>query len=98
MTRCGSYMKNFIQKKRMTNFKTIDNIMYGTAWKEDRTESLVTKAIAAGFRSIDTVEKASLDEIKFNYSYEDEDNYYFIDPKSFEQINIKKSIHYFYVV
>lgn len=34
--------------------KTIDNIMYGTAWKEDRTESLVTKAIMAGFRTIDT--------------------------------------------
>ena len=44
------------------------------------------------FRSNDTVEKASLEEIKFNYSYEDEDNYYFIDPKSFEQINIKKNI------
>ena len=44
------------------------------------------------FRSNDDVEKASLEEIKFNYSYKDEDNYYFIDPKSFEQINIKKNI------
>ena len=44
------------------------------------------------FRSSDTVEKASLDEIKFNYLYEDEDNYYFINPKTFEQINIKKNI------
>ena len=44
------------------------------------------------FRSNDTVEKASLEEIKFNYSYKDEDNYYFINPKSFEQINIKKNI------
>ena len=44
------------------------------------------------FRSSDNVEKASIDEIKFNYSYEDENNYYFINPKSFEQINIKKSI------
>ena len=44
------------------------------------------------FRSNDNVEKATLEEIKFNYSYEDEDNYYFIDPKSFEQINIKKNI------
>jgi len=44
------------------------------------------------FRSNDTVEKASVDETKFNYSYEDDDNYYFIDPKSFEQINIKKNI------
>jgi len=44
------------------------------------------------FRSSDTVEKASLDEIKFNYLYEDEDDYYFINPKTFEQINIKKNI------
>jgi elongation factor P len=36
--------------------------------------------------------KASLDEIKFNFLYEDETNYYFIDQKSFEQINIKKGI------
>ena len=44
------------------------------------------------FRSSDTVEKASLDEIKFNYLYEDEDDYYFINPKTFEQIKIKKDI------
>jgi len=44
------------------------------------------------FRSSDTIEKASLDEIKFNFLYEDENNYYFINQKSFEQINIKKKI------
>ena len=44
------------------------------------------------FRSNDTVEKASLEEIKFNFLYEDEIDYYFMDPKSFEQINIKKDI------
>ena len=44
------------------------------------------------FRSSDTVEKASLDEIKFNFLYEDETNYYFINQKSFEQISIKKEI------
>ena len=44
------------------------------------------------FRSSDTVEKASLDEMKFNYLYENEDDYYFINPKTFEQINIKKDI------
>jgi len=38
------------------------------------------------------VEKASLDETKFNYLYDDEIDYYFINPKSFEQINIKKEI------
>ena len=42
------------------------------------------------FRSNESIEKASLDEIKFNYLYEDENNYYFMDPKSFDQINIKK--------
>ena len=44
------------------------------------------------FKSSDYVEKASLDEIKFNFLYEDETDYYFINQKSFEQINIKKNI------
>ena len=44
------------------------------------------------FRSSDTVEKASLEEINFNYLYEDETEYHFINQKSFEQINIKKEI------
>jgi elongation factor P len=42
------------------------------------------------FRSSESIEKASLDEIKFNYLYGDETDYYFMDPKSYEQINIKK--------
>ena len=44
------------------------------------------------FRSSESVEKASLDETKFNYLYEDETDYHFMDPKSYEQINIKKAI------
>ena len=44
------------------------------------------------FRSNENVEKASLEETKFNFLYEDEKNYFFIDPKSFEQIEIKKEI------
>ena len=44
------------------------------------------------FRSSETVEKAALDEIRYNFLYEDENNYFFIDPKSFEQINLKKEI------
>ncbi len=44
------------------------------------------------FRSSETVEKASLEEAKFNYLYEDEINYFFMDPKSFEQIEIKKDV------
>ena len=44
------------------------------------------------FRSSETVEKASLDEINFNYLYEDENNYFFMNPKSFDQIDIKKDL------
>ena len=44
------------------------------------------------FRSNETVEKASLEETKFNYLYEDENNYFFIEPKTFEQVEIKKEI------
>tara|TARA_B100000989_G_scaffold50280_1_gene33250 strand:+ start:592 stop:1152 length:561 start_codon:yes stop_codon:yes gene_type:complete len=44
------------------------------------------------FRSSETVEKASLEEINYNFLYEDENMYFFIDPKSFEQIEIKKDI------
>jgi len=42
------------------------------------------------FRSSETVEKASLEEMTFNYLYSDENNYFFMDPKTFEQIEIKK--------
>ena len=42
------------------------------------------------FRSSETVEKASLEENTFNYLYSDEVNYFFMDPKTFEQIEIKK--------
>ena len=44
------------------------------------------------FRSNETVEKASLEETKFNYLYEDENNYFFMEPKTFEQVEIKKEI------
>ena len=37
-------------------------------------------------------EKASLDETKFNYLYEDEMDYYFMNPKSYEQTSIKKEV------
>ena len=44
------------------------------------------------FRSTETVEKASLEETNYNFLYENENDYFFIDPKSFEQIEIKKDI------
>ena len=42
------------------------------------------------FRSSESVEKASLDETKYNYLYGDDTDFYFMDPKTYEQINIKK--------
>ena len=42
------------------------------------------------FRSSETVEKASLEETNFNYLYDDDINYFFMNPSTFEQIEIKK--------
>ena len=44
------------------------------------------------FRSSESIEKASLDETKFNFLYEDDSDYYFMNPKSYEQISIKKEL------
>ena len=44
------------------------------------------------FRSNDTIEKASIENIEFNYLYDDEINYYFINQKNFEQVDVKKNI------
>ena len=44
------------------------------------------------FRSSEYLEKASVDEVKYNYSYNDDDKYYFIDPRTFEQIEIQKDV------
>ena len=44
------------------------------------------------FRSSETVEKASLEEIKYNFLYKDDSDYYFIDPNNFEQISLNKDL------
>ena len=44
------------------------------------------------FRSSETVEKANIEETKFNYLYNDDVDYYFMNPKNFDQISIKKNI------
>ena len=44
------------------------------------------------FRSSETIEKASLEETKFNYLYKDDADYYFMNPKTFDQISIKKDV------
>ena len=43
------------------------------------------------FRSSDSVEKAVLDEKKYNFLFQDDENYHFMDKISYEQIQIKKS-------
>ena len=45
-----------------------------------------------GFDQVKVLKKASLEEINYNFLYEDENNYFFMNPKSFEQIEIKKNI------
>ena len=44
------------------------------------------------FRSSETVEKASIEEIKHNFLYSDENDFYFMNPNSFEQINLNKNV------
>ena len=44
------------------------------------------------FRSSESVEKASLEEFKYSFLYEDENKYFFMEPNSFEQIEINKDI------
>ena len=44
------------------------------------------------FRSSDSVERAILDDKKFNFLYEDESNCHFMDQLNFDQIAINKSI------
>jgi len=44
------------------------------------------------FRSSDTVERAILDDKKFSFLYEDENNCHFMDLTTFEQIQINKSL------
>jgi elongation factor P len=44
------------------------------------------------FRSSEIIEKAELEEKKFNFLYLDDDNCHFMDNKTFEQISIPKSL------
>ena len=44
------------------------------------------------FRSSDTIERAILDDRKFNFLYEDENSCHFMEQTNFEQIQINKSL------
>lgn len=59
---------------------------------------LVMRRIADGvkveerYRTTDTVERAYLEEKDYNYLYEDDMGYNFMQPESFEQISISKEL------
>jgi len=44
------------------------------------------------FRSSDSVERAIVEEINYNFLYEDKGEYYFINNKTFEQISLKNEL------
>ena len=44
------------------------------------------------FRSSDNVERAIVEEIDYSYLYEDKDDFYFINNKTFEQVCLKKEL------
>ena len=44
------------------------------------------------FRSSETVEKAIVEEIKFSFLYQDQNDFHFMNIKSFEQINVSEKI------
>ena len=44
------------------------------------------------FRSNETVEKAEVEEKKFNFLYSDEKNFYFMDNLNFEQVSMDKNL------
>ena len=65
----------------------------GGAFNQVELKSLIkgTK-LNERFRSNDTVEKAEVDEKKYNFLYFDGENCHFMDNETFEQIEITKSI------
>jgi|TARA_B110000881_G_C18564929_1_gene512037 elongation factor P len=65
----------------------------GGAFNQVELKSLIkgTK-LNERFRSSEAVEKAELEEKKFNFLYLDGDNCHFMDNETFEQVEISKSI------
>ena len=65
----------------------------GGAFAQVEMKSLIKNTkLNERFRSSETVEKALLEEVKYNFLYSDEDDFYFMNPVSFEQINLNKNI------
>ena len=65
----------------------------GGAFAQIEMKSLIKNTkLNERFRSSETVEKASIEDEKYNFLYSDENDFYFMNPSSFEQINLSKSI------
>ena len=65
----------------------------GGAFAQIEMKSLIKNTkLNERFRSSETVEKASIEEVKYNFLYSDENDFYFMNPNSFEQINLSKNI------
>ena len=65
----------------------------GGAFAQIEMKSLIKNTkLNERFRSSETVEKANIEETKFNYLYNDDTEYYFMNPKNFDQISIKKNV------
>ena len=63
----------------------------GGAFAQVEMKSLIKNTkLNERFRSSETLEKAILEEINFNYLYNDENNYYFMNPETFDQIDLDK--------
>ena len=65
----------------------------GGAFNQVELKSLIkgTK-LNERFRSNETVEKASLEETNFNFLYENDNKYFFMNPITFDQIEINKDL------
>jgi len=44
------------------------------------------------YKTTDSVEKAFIDEAKYNYLYQDGDSYVFMEPNTFEQVHVPGSV------
>ena len=65
----------------------------GGAFAQVEMKSLIKNTkLNERFRSSETVEKAILEEVKFNFIYNDETDFYFMNPETFEQTNLNKNI------
>ena len=64
----------------------------GGAFAQVEMKSLIKSTkLNERFRSSETVEKAILEEVKYNFLYSDGTDFYFMNPETFDQIDIDKN-------